>query len=526
MPESVTQHTFVGRLLNVTPAWMGSLAIGAVGVIAFVVLATANAGGYRTGTADQAFYIPAVYRALDAHAFPRDSALIDAQARLMVIDELTAYVMQATGISLELLYLLGYLLSLLLVWVALGLISDRIYRNRWGALALAAAITLRYRVPKTSANSFEPYFHPRMLGFAFGAVAIAAILRRAPYTAGALVAVSLVIHPSTGLWFAVLVGVAIVYTEVRSRPFAVAVSALAATIGAWMTIAGPLPAVRTTMDPLWLQAVSTKDSLFPTMWPLWAWVANFAFLGVLLWAHRLRREHASREDTGLVLGAIALVVMFVVTLPFVTAGVSLFVQLQVSRVFWLVAFLATVYLIAAVTDSPRSRSASAGIPLIATVACLLLTLSVVRGAYVMRIEHPERPLFAVHLPQSPWQDAMDWLKRLPIGTHVLADPGHAWKYGTSVRVSAGRDVLLEDVKDSSIAIYSREVGHRVVDRTSALGDFSTLDAQRARTLARQYDLNYLVTDKDLPLPLVYSNSQFRIYALDDSSSTLARQVRR
>ena len=187
VPESGTKHTFVGRLLNVTPAWLGPLAIGTVGVIAFVVLATANAGGYRTGTADQAFYIPAVYRALDAHAFPRDGALIDAQARLMWIDELTAYVMQATGFSLELLYLLGYLLSLLLVWVALGLISDRIYRNRWGALALAAAITLRYRVPKTSANSFEPYFHPRMLGFAFGAVAIAAILRRAPCTAGALV---------------------------------------------------------------------------------------------------------------------------------------------------------------------------------------------------------------------------------------------------------------------------------------------------------------------------------------------------
>jgi hypothetical protein len=144
----------------------------------------------------------------------------------------------------------------------------------------------------------------------------------------------------------------------------------------------------------------------------------------------------------------------------------------------------------------------------------------------MRIEHPERALFAVHLPQSPWQDAMDWLKRLPISTHVLADPGHAWKYGTSVRVSAGRDVLLEDVKDSSIAIYSREVGHRVVDRTNALGDFSTLDAQRARTLAKQYDLNYLVTDADLPLPLVYRNSQFRIYALDDSSLTLAGSVRR
>ncbi len=29
---------------------------------------------------------------------------------------------------------------------------------------------------------------------------------------------------------------------------------------------------------------------------------------------------------------------------------------------------------------------------------------------------------------------------------MLADPGHAFKYGTSVRVSAERDVFLEDVE--------------------------------------------------------------------------------
>ena len=104
----------------------------------------------------------------------------------------------------------GYLLSLLLVWVALGLISDRIYRNRWGALALAAAITLRYRVPKTSANSFKPFLHPRMLGFAFGAVAIAAILTSSPYTAGALVSGEPGDPPLHRALFAVLVGVAIV----------------------------------------------------------------------------------------------------------------------------------------------------------------------------------------------------------------------------------------------------------------------------------------------------------------------------
>jgi hypothetical protein len=121
---------------------------------------------------------------------------------------------------------------------------------------------------------------------------------------------------------------------------------------------------------------------------------------------------------------------------------------------------------------------------------------------------------------------MRWLARGPLDTHVLADPGHAWKYGSSVRVSAGRDVLLEEVKDSAVAIYSREVGRRVVERTRAIGDFSTLTAARARDLARRYDLDYLVTEADLPLPAAYLNRQFRVYALDESVPARPPDARR
>ena len=96
---------------------------------------------------------------------------------------------------------------------------------------------------------------------------------------------------------------------------------------------------------------------------------------------------------------------------------------------------------------------------------------------------------------------MRWLSRQPVTAHVLADPGHAWKYGTSVRVSATRDVFLEDVKDSAIAIYSRDVAQRVVERAAALGDFTTLTPERARALATTYDLDYLVTEARLDLPV-------------------------
>ena len=82
---------------------------------------------------------------------------------------------------------------------------------------------------------------------------------------------------------------------------------------------------------------------------------------------------------------------------------------------------------------------------------------------------------------------MHWIARQPLDVHVLADPGHAFKYGVSVRVAAGRDVLLEDDKDGAIAMYSRAIAQRVVERRKALADFPALtadDRPRARRTIR------------------------------------------
>ena len=475
----------------------------------FVVLATANGAGYRYGVSDQAFYIPVITRALDPSLFPRDGWLIDAEGRLMLADELLAAVVRGTGLPLEALFLLGYIASLGLVWTGLVLIGGRVYRSWWAVAALGAAFTLRHRIARTSANSLEPYFHPRILAFGLGMLAIAAVLRRRGWLAAALVTASAVIHITTALWFAVLVGVALAVLEPRWRRLGTLGLAGAAAVLMVMVSAGPLRGSITMMDDVWLQAVASKDSLFATDWPAWAWVINLGLLGVLWWAHRTRttRGQATAEDRALVWGATALVALFLATLPLVSAGFALAVQFQISRVFWLVDLLALVYLIAVMSE-PRGMRASA-----AVVAILLLAASTARGMYIMLVERPERALFELRVPESPWEDAMRWLARQPQTSHVLADPGHAWKYGTSVRVSAERDVLLEEVKDSALAIYSREAAVRFVDRVRAVGDFRALTADRARDLAHRYAVDYLVTDVDLSLPSVYRNAQFRIYDL-------------
>jgi hypothetical protein len=472
--------------------------------IAFVILATANAAGYRYGVSDQAFYIPVVVRALEPAAFPRDAALIDAQGRLMLADELIAGIVRVTGASLDTLFFIAYLLSLALTWAALVAIGARIYTSMWGTIALGAAFTLRHRIPRTSANSFEPYFHPRMLAFAICLMAIAGLQRRNYVAAIVLVGVSALVHVTTALWFSMLIGVAMAVLEPRLRRAAVVVAGAAIAVGAWAFTLGPL---RTRMDDVWLQAVASKDSLFASQWPAWAWIANVALLGVLWWAHahRRAREHATAEDTAVVWGTTALVGLFVLTFPLVVARVAFPVQLQISRVFWMVDVIATIYVLSLVRRESAAR----------LLAIALVVVSIARGTYVMAIERPDRQLFALHLPESPWTDAMHWLATEPLNAHVFADPGHSWKYGTSVRVAAGRDVFLEDVKDSAIAIYSRDVAARVVERAAAVPDFPALTADDARRLADRYDLNYLVTEAQLPLPIAYENDRFHIYRLKE-----------
>jgi len=108
---------------------------------------------------------------------------------------------------------------------------------------------------------------------------------------------------------------------------------------------------------------------------------------------------------------------------------------------------------------------------------------------------------------------MRWIATTPADTHVLATPAHAWMYGTSVRVSGERDVYLEEVKDLALALYSREVAIEALQRIRDAQHFDALTPAQLQSLASRYDLDYLVVERDLDLPLAYRNEQFRVYTL-------------
>lgn len=488
------------------------LLTGLAGAALLIILAIANAAGYRYGVADQAFYFPSIYQALDPALYPRDGELLEAQSRLMVTDEATAWLVGTLGLPLEPLTLAAHVVALALLFGGVWSLGRRLSSSAWTAAACCLAMTLRHRITETGANTFEGYYHPRGLAFACGVAAAAAAAHARLGLGWTLASVALVLHPTTGLWWLVWMLAATFVLRPHWRRWLVTSAVAGVAAGATLLLTAWAERLQ-VMDRAWIEPFASKDYVFPTAWGLGPWLANLVLpvIVIAVWRWRVHRRLDAPWEGGAAAGVVLLTALFLASLPFVGAHIALAVQLQTSRVFWIADLFATLALVwwlaeAGGADATRRR------PMV--LAALLLAASASRGVYVTQVEHPERAFVQRGLVDSDWVRTGRWLDaKLPRDAHVLADPDHDWKFGHSVRITARRDVLAEGVKDAAVALYDRDIALRVHDRLAAIGDFSALDARKARALAQRYDLDVLVIDRDLPLTQLHREGRFRVYRL-------------
>lgn len=496
-----------------TPGWRAAAGVLALMAV-FGTLALLNTGGYRYGASDQAFYVPAVLQHIDGSLFPRDRDVLSAEARFMVFDEVLGAVARALPISVPHLFFGAYLLMLAALSGAAWAFGRAMYASGWTAVALVLAMSLRHRIAKTGVNTLESNFHPRVLAFAIGVGALAACLERRWWLALLLATLAVPVHPTTGLWFAVATGVTILVAEPRLRASMAALAVVAAAGAVWVVLAGPLDGHLAVMGPDWLASLARKDYLFPTGWSLETWATNLVYpvaIGILFFLRR-RAGAATRAEHGLIAASAVLFLLFAGSLPFSHARIALAVQLQVPRVLWLLDFVGTALLVWWVIEGPWGRRTAAG-PRRWAVA-LVAVVALARGTYVTFVEREGDPILTVDVPNDDWGRAMRWLRATtPIDTFVLADPGHAWRYGSSVRMAARRDVYLEEVKDSALGMYSPEIAARVLTRVQRTNDFPGLTADQIRDLARLEGLDCLVTESALDLPVAFRSGRITVYRL-------------
>ncbi|HEX5070759.1 MAG TPA: hypothetical protein VFV78_11150 [Vicinamibacterales bacterium] len=469
----------------------------------FLVLATANAGGYRYGVSDQAFYIPALARSIDASLFPRDAPVLAPQQRAWLGDDVVAAVSRVVPVDLPAMAGGLYVATLLLLAGAVVYFLRGLKASWWAVAAGLAIASLRHRIPETGANTLEGYFHPRVLAFAIGLWALGFAVRLRFVPALALTAAAAVVHPTTALWMGIVVIVAACW-RVSPRT-ALPIVLIGAALAVWFGVSGP------RMDDVWLAVIAEKGYLFPLTWPAWAWTINLSY-PIVLWLIYSRRVTMGRTmpgEAGLIAATLILMLGFLVSLPLTALHVTIAVQLQITRVLWVLDGVTLLYLAWWAVDDV---AAGVGLRWRGAAASLLFIASFVRGWYVVTIDTP-RPLVARALPADDWTAAMRFLQSQPVGIHVLADPGHAWMYGSSVRVAALRDTVLESVKDTAMAIYDRNVAMRVGERVQALEGFASLPDDRLREIASRYHADVLVFDRSRPLdfPVLFENARFVIY---------------
>ena len=485
-------------------------AIILAGAALFLVLATANAGGYRYGVSDQAYYASAVLKARTPTLFPRDSPMLAAQSSVLASDKILAGLSRAFHVDLPALFLITQVVTLLTLSVAAAAFG-RALGFTWPATSLfLALLTLRHHITSTGANTLEGYMHPRILAFALGLAALAAVLRRRGAIAAAGLAGAGLVHPTTAAWFAIAAGVATFVDRPTWRLPIIAIGIALAVGAGWAITVGPLAGRLVTMDAAWLAVIADRDYLFSSRWPASAWAVNLGYLAFILVIYARRRAHgnAVAGERALLAGWLALVVVFLASVPFEARAIALVIQAQVNRIFWLLDVAATAYVAWWVLSGPLGSTRARR----AAVLGVVLALSTVRGTYV--VSHAAgRHLIDAGLPDTPWTATMTWLGEQSPTWNVLADPAHAWKYGSSVRVAAARDTVLEIGKDPALAIYDRATAMRVATRERALSGFDAFTTDDIRRVARQFSADVVVMARQQPLqlPVLYENAAFVVY---------------
>jgi hypothetical protein len=72
---------------------------------------------------------------------------------------------------------------------------------------------------------------------------------------------------------------------------------------------------------------------------------------------------------------------------------------------------------------------------------------------------------------------------------------------------------VEAVKDAAIGMYDRSIAVRTEARLREIDAFTDMTAAAATRIGVEYDMDFLVTEARLDLPLAFESGALRVYRL-------------
>jgi hypothetical protein len=237
--------------------------------------------GYHYGVQDQFLYVPAIKQHVDPALYPQGGDIFQVHTRVMVLDDLVALSMHATGFPADWAVFLWHLLSLYLLLLACLQVSRRCFHDRraqWTA-TVAVAVMLTLEVGATLLFLADEYLHPRTLATAALLFALAAVLDRKIIPALLWTVAAVLLHPT----MAAAGALHLAFLAWRPPQRVAPVSAAALLLS--------LPLFGGSNDA-WREVLATRWYLYPLQWPWYAWLGVAVPLALLAWFARLQQGSA------------------------------------------------------------------------------------------------------------------------------------------------------------------------------------------------------------------------------------------
>lgn len=147
-------------------------------VLAVLAATAVGIHGYHLGIEDQAIYLPAILKHLDPSLFPHDAYFFEAQTRPMLLDDVVAWFVRLTHVSVDWTLFAFHLLTIFLLLVGCYRILRRCFGSMQGTWAGVGMITglLTLPIAGTAQYIVDQYLHPRAVATALVLIPVADLL--------------------------------------------------------------------------------------------------------------------------------------------------------------------------------------------------------------------------------------------------------------------------------------------------------------------------------------------------------------
>jgi hypothetical protein len=504
----------------------------AIGLITGLTALALVVHGFHPFAEDGGLYLAGVKRVLDPTLYASGPEFVLGHLRFSLFAPMVAWLVRASGMSLETALLTLHLVSIWATLFAAWMLAGRCFRSlreRTGAVTLLA-VWLTLPIAGTSLMLMDPYVTARSISTPLTVLALVGALDflrstgsggRWKWSSLALVAVALVAaglaHPLMAAYgFACVLAMAASMPERRTTRASVALGlGIAAIVAAAV--------LQTMAQPESAAYKAVAMSRYYWFLSQWHWyeiagvLAPLAILGWVVWRERRDTDRSKLAQMGLVAGSAALIVAALFAR--VEPTTHLVARLQPMRVFQLIYVVMILIVGAALTTWLGARK----LRWAAAFGSLCIVMFVAERETFPASAHIELAQ-ATEMPINNWVQAFEWIKKnTPKNALFALDADYITRPGEDAqcfRAIAERSALPDYSKDGGEAAITPSLteewkaGQEAQTRLSERSD-----ADRFAALAPR-GVDWVVLEKNAVTSFAcdYSNAAVKVCRLPNSGS--------